>query len=295
MNMSKSKQKAVFISHSSYDKPFVRRLSEELSKHGISSWVDEGELHYGDSLVQKISDAIEHISLVLAVISEHSVNSSWVRQELDWAMTKEIKNRRVVVIPTVIQKCDIPFFLSNKLYADFTNADAFDKMVQRLVESIRHQLGNGSAEPPTTKPYGSTVALNYQPTNIPLAVDALLLLFAFMLFIFPGFSMIYPNDQERNELICRAMRGVAIFVGACAVLDFLRIALVRYMMRIDPNFAREAGGIRIGGLFFRRYRKVIWDFRKYHMVKLLFIMEIATYVMILMLAQVTVRIAFYVL
>lgn len=292
--MSGSEQKVVFISHSSHDKPFVRQLSDGLSRHGISSWVDEAELHFGDSLVQKISDAIEHISLVLAVISEHSVNSSWVRQELEWAMTKEIKNRRVVVIPIVIQKCDIPFFLSNKLYADFTNADMFEATVERLVGSIRHQQGAGYMEP-STKPFGANVAIHYKPTIIPIVVNAFLLAFALVLFIFPAVSMVYPFDKQKNALVCTFLRGASVIIAACAFIDFIRIALVRYMMRVDPNFAHEAAHIRIGGLLFKKYRSLIWSYRKYHMVKLLVFLEVVTFVAIIMLAQIVLQMASYVL
>jgi hypothetical protein len=69
---------AVFLSHTSAEKPFARTLAAELQKNGISCWVDEAEIHYGESLVQKISDAIEHIALVLAVISRNSAGGAYI-------------------------------------------------------------------------------------------------------------------------------------------------------------------------------------------------------------------------
>ena len=43
----------VFISHSSLDKPFVRRLTRRLEKEGFRVWLDERELVAGDSLGKK--------------------------------------------------------------------------------------------------------------------------------------------------------------------------------------------------------------------------------------------------
>jgi len=57
----------VFISHNSKDKPFVRRLAKSLDGHNIACWIDEAEIRLGDSLVGKISSAIENIDLIIAV------------------------------------------------------------------------------------------------------------------------------------------------------------------------------------------------------------------------------------
>lgn len=51
----------VFVCHASEDKPdVVRPLSQALAATGISSWVDEAEIHCGDSIVDKVSDGRAH-------------------------------------------------------------------------------------------------------------------------------------------------------------------------------------------------------------------------------------------
>jgi hypothetical protein len=52
------------------------------------------------------------------------------------AMTHEIKGRKVKVLPLLFEKCEIPDFLKDKLYADFTNPDNFDAPFLRLLRSI---------------------------------------------------------------------------------------------------------------------------------------------------------------
>lgn len=68
----------VFITHSHQDKPFVRKLASDLLANGIQVWVDEAEIKVGDSLIQKISNAITESDFVIAVLSKSSVESHWV-------------------------------------------------------------------------------------------------------------------------------------------------------------------------------------------------------------------------
>ncbi len=279
----------VFLSHNSADKPFVRRLAAELEKRGISCWVDEAEIHYGESLVQKISNAIERIVLVLAVISNNSVDSSWVRQELEWAMTKEIKQRRVVIIPLLVGKCDIPFFLMNKLYADFTDESRFLETVNRLVASILHHQGQTQQGTPHTS-FGVRVSLPYRPTLLPLAMDILLLAFSVSLFVFPSFSMMYPMDPRRNELVCAAMRGFGLLMGAAVLMDIARIVLTRYMMRGNANFARAAADLRWSGCLSGKFRRLVRQYWQYPLVKVLVFIEAGTSVAILLMLWCAIRI-----
>ena len=53
MKMNENSERSVFISHNHKDKPFVERLSKDLKRFGINSWIDESEMHFGESLVKK--------------------------------------------------------------------------------------------------------------------------------------------------------------------------------------------------------------------------------------------------
>lgn len=127
---------SIFLSHSWEDKFFVRKLAEKLRNTGVDVWIDEAELKIGDSLIQKISGAIEKTDYVAAVISNNSVLSPWVQKELAIAMTQEIVGRKVKVLPILLEKCEIPGFLKDKLYADFTNPENFDTQFSRLLHTV---------------------------------------------------------------------------------------------------------------------------------------------------------------
>ena len=127
---------SIFLSHNWADKPFVRRLADDLESHGVKVWIDEGEIKVGDSLIEKIRDGIDNVEYLAAILSHDSVKSPWVQREIDVAMNQEIGGRKIKVLPIMYQKCDPPGFLLGKAYADFTNEDEYEKAFEILTRSI---------------------------------------------------------------------------------------------------------------------------------------------------------------
>ena len=126
----------VFISHSHQDKEFVERLAHDLQFYGIRVWIDDAELGVGDSLIQKVADAIEACEYLVVVLSPHSVGSAWVEKELQIAMTQEIKGRRVVVLPLLRADCHLPAFLVDKVYADFRTEERYGEGLNKILKRL---------------------------------------------------------------------------------------------------------------------------------------------------------------
>lgn len=127
---------SIFLSHSSKDKFFARELAERLEAYGVKVWLDEAELNIGDSLTEKIGAAIEEADFLGVVLSENSVNSEWVQRELQVAMQKELRERRVVVLPLLLEKVDIPPFLRDKKYADFTDPEEYEESLPLVLRNL---------------------------------------------------------------------------------------------------------------------------------------------------------------
>lgn len=127
---------SVFLSHSHADKPFARKLAADLRVAGHTVWIDEAEINIGDSLVAKIREGIDQVDFVAAIISSSSVESQWVTRELDLASNREMREKRVVVLPLLVEKVKLPGFLDGKLYGDFCDpsayADSFDRLLRAL-------------------------------------------------------------------------------------------------------------------------------------------------------------------
>ena len=110
----------VFISHSSLDKPFVRRLATALVSEGFPVWLASWKLELGDSLLDKIYDGIDDSSIVLLVTSKSAHDSGWVNRELNAALSKESAIGRKFVIPLKLDQSELPLKITDRLYADFS-------------------------------------------------------------------------------------------------------------------------------------------------------------------------------
>ena len=127
---------SIFISHSSKDKFIARKLAEKLIKNDVTVWIDEAELRIGDSLIKKISEAVNKSEYIAIILTHNSVQSPWVQKELEMAMTQEIDGKTIKVLPLLFENCALPAFLEDKLYADFTDPDDFNTPFLRLLRSI---------------------------------------------------------------------------------------------------------------------------------------------------------------
>jgi hypothetical protein len=145
--MKKKTPAHVFISHSSQDKPFVYRLVSELKKLDLNVWLDDLEIKVGDSIVSKISDGLKNADYLVVVLSKASVASPWVRRELDSALMNEISGKGATVLPALIEDCDIPPLLRDRLYADFRQnfTAGFEK-----ISSVLKQENESAADLGTT-------------------------------------------------------------------------------------------------------------------------------------------------
>ncbi|EJL9415157.1 toll/interleukin-1 receptor domain-containing protein [Vibrio cholerae] len=124
----------VFISYSHENKDFVDQLAIQLVQHNVNIWLDRWELSIGDSIIDKVQEAADGASALLVILSNASVASEWCKKELSAGLLRELEEKRVVIMPVLLEDCKIPLFARGKLYADFrTN---FDDGLKTVLEGI---------------------------------------------------------------------------------------------------------------------------------------------------------------
>lgn len=126
----------IFLSHTSLDKPFVRKLAADLMKNGHSVWIDEAEIKIGESLIGKIREGLDSVDYVAVILSKASIQSEWVKKELEIASNREIKAKKVIVLPLIIEHVELPGFLEGKLYGDFSDESKYEETLQLLLRSL---------------------------------------------------------------------------------------------------------------------------------------------------------------
>ncbi|WP_319549870.1 toll/interleukin-1 receptor domain-containing protein [Desulfogranum marinum] len=129
--------KRVFLSHSSKDKPFVRELDKALRAFGVDTFLDERDIGIGEDIPQKVYDALQEATYVCYILSNNSVDSEWVKEELSVAKMLEKERGGVFILPILIENIKIPTAIKSKRYADFrTNSSLrIDSLPLRLLLS----------------------------------------------------------------------------------------------------------------------------------------------------------------
>jgi hypothetical protein len=125
------------LCHSSQDQdgfvgPFVPRLRE----HGIDVRYAEWELLPGDSLVERIFEqGLAGADVFLIVLSEHSLNSGWIREEMDSAALRQIEEQ-CRVIPILLDGGDVPDVLMHTLWQRIGNPESYQQEFEGIVRAI---------------------------------------------------------------------------------------------------------------------------------------------------------------
>jgi hypothetical protein len=140
-----------FISYSSRDREFAERLYTGLKAKGVRVWFAPYDLPIGAKIRPAIDESISLHDRLLLVLSETSVSSQWVEQEVETALAKE-REGRTVLVPIRIDdavlesKTGWPALLKNtRNVGDFTRwqeADYYHKAFDRLVRDLRVESDN---------------------------------------------------------------------------------------------------------------------------------------------------------
>lgn len=128
----------IFISHSSADKAFVRSLAVDLASIGHQPWVDEWEILAGESIVERVGAGIEDADFMVVVLSQSATSSQWVENEWQAKYWTEVNEKRVVIIPLIINDCTVPTLHRAKKYVDFRQD--YTEALELLSKSIGRHL-----------------------------------------------------------------------------------------------------------------------------------------------------------
>jgi hypothetical protein len=101
----------IFLSHNSRDREFVPKLAAQLRLVSGDVWLDEWEIKPGDSIPSEINAALAAVDTVVVVWSANAADSRWVDAELASALTRELSDGSVRVIPVRLDDTALPALL----------------------------------------------------------------------------------------------------------------------------------------------------------------------------------------
>ncbi|HEY9285917.1 MAG TPA: pentapeptide repeat-containing protein [Pyrinomonadaceae bacterium] len=95
-----------FISYSSRDEDFARRLHERMRAAGLRVWFAPEDVKGGRKLYEQIDRAIQVHDRLLLVLSESSMRSEWVTTEIRRARKAEVRENRRKLFPIRLMDYD---------------------------------------------------------------------------------------------------------------------------------------------------------------------------------------------
>lgn len=125
----------VFISHSSKDKNFTEQLAIDLRAFGVEVWYDAWAIDLGDSIVDKVFSNLGRSNVLLVLISRSSIDSKWVKEELNVSIMRRLSSDDIRIIPVRLDNAELPNYLQHILYSDFRGDynEAMHKLIRSLI------------------------------------------------------------------------------------------------------------------------------------------------------------------
>lgn len=152
-----------FISYSSKDEEFARRLYSRMRDEHLRVWFAPEELKGGEKLREQIDRAIQVHDRLLIVLSEHSLCSRWVETEIRRAHSTEVREKRRKLFPIRLVgyerlqawECfdsdtgeDLAREVREYYIPDFTNwkeHDSFETEFAKLLKALRAAEGKAGS------------------------------------------------------------------------------------------------------------------------------------------------------
>lgn len=139
VEINRDKQFDSFVSYFSGDTNFANKIYQELSLRGLHIWKDNKEIDVGDSMSDKIQEALKDSYSFTIILSPEALKRPWVKEELRAAYVLRLAGE-FKILPVLYKECDIPPFLADYKYADFREERRFHEQIELLERSIRNAV-----------------------------------------------------------------------------------------------------------------------------------------------------------
>jgi hypothetical protein len=137
-----------FISYSFKDQEFADRLYADLQNKGVRCWFAPHDLRIGKKILDAVDAAIRLRDRVLLILSEHSINSDWVEDEVTAGFEEERKRGEEVLFPIRLDDAVMKpteawaAKLRARLIGDFRqwkDHDAYQRNFERMLRDLTRE------------------------------------------------------------------------------------------------------------------------------------------------------------
>ena len=110
----------VFLSYRSVHRPWVIQLYDVLRHLGFEVFLDQYVLAASSALISGLAEGLEKSASGILVWSTATQDSDWCRKECDAMESRATKNKNYHYVVVTLDKVDLPFWASQRIYIDFS-------------------------------------------------------------------------------------------------------------------------------------------------------------------------------
>lgn len=136
----------VFISYTMQDTETANIILNRLQQAGFEPWNTPIESDSLYLIKSNIRNQIYSSDYFIVLISQESLDSSWVQYEMEQAISKEWLQREITVLPIKIKPCNMPTYLKKLQWLDLSKnfEKGLEKMIEQLKTALRIDLRKGN-------------------------------------------------------------------------------------------------------------------------------------------------------
>lgn len=219
-----------FISYSHQDKDIAKKIGEKLMSLGTDIFIADWDIQPGDSLIEKIFEVgLKDANAFLILLSKASVNSNWVKEELNYATLRRIE-KSIKVIPILIENVEIPAPLKTLLWVNLQNISNFDEEIKKINHSII-----GISEKPKIGPE-SAITRNIPKYDGNLSKLAVSIASKLLLLVDHNSSQTFSFENAELQKIMPELNANEINDIVDELDEFGLIKVIRYLGTAPYNF-----------------------------------------------------------
>lgn len=154
-----------FISYSSLDREHASRLFDTLQALNFKCWQDVHEIEAGEIFTDEIDNGLKSSRYLIVWLSENSIQSDWVRYEVNFMYSREKRDNQLTIIPAKGSDYVLPSSLTalkSRHYANFQ--DSFEEGLGAVLKILN---GNSSVM------INDLVSMIQKGQNVQLATERL--------------------------------------------------------------------------------------------------------------------------
>ena len=107
-----------FLSYGAKDNEFAEKLYTDLQNKGVRCWYASEDMKIGDKTWDSIYHYIRMRDTVLLILSEDSISSDWIEDEVNAALAEENKRKKPIFFPI---RVDAAVLDSDQAWAEYIN------------------------------------------------------------------------------------------------------------------------------------------------------------------------------